>query len=265
MNNIKNLSRLFFLILMFFSIMTHADVTIFDKAEYKIYVIKDATTKPNASLFTSIDPQEKFIQTAANYAGSVNVFIIEFKDDNKRIMIDTGFGNAESNLLPELKKAGIPAESISDILITHIHPDHVGGLLEFPDAKVYIAKLEYDSWQKDSSRKSLSTYLPKTEKLVLFEYNTEVICGLHAIKASGHTPGHTIFQIDDCYFVGDILHAAELQIEHPSFCARYDINPQEAANCRKNALRNFHGEWYGAHIPFPGKLQRKQNSKNLAQ
>lgn len=235
-------------------VSAYADVEVFDYPDCKIYAIQDAPNRFPAMLFASVDPRERFVQTARDYSGSVNVFIVEFKADKKRVMVDTGFGAPRGKLLTEMKKADIAPGSISDILITHIHPDHVGGLPDFPKARVHIAKGEYEAWQKDSSRKLLAKYLPEGKDPVLFAYNTEVVPNLKAIKVAGHTPGHTVFQMDERYFVGDIVHAVDLQIAHPSFCPRYDMNPQEAADSRKKALKDFHGEWFGAHIPFPGKF-----------
>ncbi|MDO4549698.1 MAG: MBL fold metallo-hydrolase [Planctomycetia bacterium] len=254
--------RLFLIILMLFSVSAHADVRVFDDPECKIYAIQDAPTRPKASLFTSVNPQEHFVPSAKDYAGSVNVFIIEFKSTGKRVMIDTGFGSPKGKLIAELKKAKIAPESISDILITHIHPDHVGGLPEFPAAKIYIAKTEYETWQKDDSRRYLEKYIPKEENLILFAYAADVVPGIQAIKCAGHTPGHTVFRMGKRYFVGDILHAVDLQLTHPSFCASYDMNPQEAAASRNNAIKNFHGEWFGAHIPFPGNLKMEKTGEN---
>lgn len=245
--------RVFFTVLMLCGISVCADVKVFEYLDCRIYAVQDASNRFPATLFISVDPGERFVQTARDYTGSVNVFIIELKADKKRVMIDAGFGAPRGNLLTEMKKANISPESISDILITHIHPDHVGGLPDFPKAKIHIAREEYEAWEKDPSRKQLNRFLPNKNSLLLFEYNTEVVSNLKAIKVAGHTPGHTVFQMGKRYFVGDIIHAADLQIAHPSFCPRYDMNPQEASDSRKKALRNFHGEWFGAHITHPGR------------
>ncbi|MDO4571670.1 MAG: MBL fold metallo-hydrolase [Planctomycetia bacterium] len=247
--------RLVFVVTMLFATFAYAEVRVFDYPECKIYAIEDAPTRPKASLFASVNPRERFVQTAEDYAGSINVFVVEFKSTSKRVMIDTGLGAPKGSLMAELRQAKIAPESISDILITHIHPDHVGGLRGFPTAKVHIAKVEYEAWEEDSSRQGLAKHLPRGKNLILFEYDTEVVPGIHAIKCAGHTPGHTVFQMGKRYFVGDVFHAVDLQVAHPSFCAEYDMAPREAAASRKKALKNFRGEWFGAHIPFPGNLR----------
>lgn len=248
------MKRLFCALSVLFGVSVCAGAEIFEYPDCRIYAIQDAANRFPASLFASADPQEPFVQTEKDYAGSVNVFIVESRADKRRFMIDAGFGTPRGKLLEEMKKAGIPPESISDILITHIHPDHVGGLPDFPNAKVHIAGDEYEAWAKDPARQGLSKYMPDKKALDLFAYGTEILPGLTGLKVPGHTPGHTVFQLKDRYFVGDILHAAGLQIAHPAFCARYDMDPKTAFASRVKALKEFRGEWFGAHMPFPGKF-----------
>lgn len=245
--------RSIFAACMSFGISVCAGVEVFDYPECRIIAIQDAANRFPAALFFSSDPEERFVPTEKDYAGSVNVFIVEYRSDGRRIMIDTGFGTRRGKLLSEMKRAGLPPESISDILVTHIHPDHVGGLPEFPNAKIHIARKEYEAWANDPSRKNLARYLPDEKRLDLFAYDAELFPGLAALEAPGHTPGHTVFRLKDRYFVGDLVHAAALQLAHPAFCARYDMDPELATATRRKALREFRGEWFGSHIPFPGR------------
>ena len=224
--------------------------------DYKIYSIQVAHSRGAASNFESVDPNEEFKQTAIDYDSSVNVFVIEFKSDGKRIMIDCGFGAEKDKLQELLKEAGIPVESISDLYITHMHLDHVGGIKDFPKAKVHIAKEEYEAWKTDSKRQNLSNFMRPQEEMHLFSFEEEFPNGLKAIKCAGHTPGHTVYNIGNIYFIGDLMHAAELQYPHPSFShIKYDMNREEAAKSRKLAKDTFHGEWFGAHVPFPGTIK----------
>lgn len=231
------------------------DIKTFDFENWKVYAIQDSPTRPKADLFTSINPSEPFRQSAADYAGSINVFLVENTATRQRLMIDAGLGTPRGKLVETMKNAGLEPDSISDILITHIHPDHVGGLKAFPKAKIHIAEQEYRAWQRDRSRAKLKRFLPEEKDLELFDYG-EILPGVIAVKCAGHTPGHTVFRIGDVWFVGDIVHAADLQIEHPDFCAAYDADPSEAAVSRRRALSDFHGTWFGAHIPFPGRIRR---------
>lgn len=238
---------------------------VFEYPECRVYVLQDAANRFPASLFFSIDPEETFVQTEDSYEGSVNVFIVEFKKDGRRIMIDAGFGSPRGGLLAEMKQAEIAPESISDIFITHIHPDHVGGLPDFPKAKVHIAQDEYEAWAKDPARKKLAKYLPDKKDLALFDYDDSSIDrsrDLIGIDTRGHTPGHTVFQLGfgymkGIYFIGDLIHAADLQLAHPAFCARFDMDTNMAFASRSCALDGFCGEWFGAHLPYPGRYLNK--------
>ena len=237
------------------TVVCGAEIAQFDFGEWRVCAIQDAPTRPKASLFASVNPEEPFTQTAADYAGSVNVFIVERRNGGGRLMIDAGFGAPMGKLLETMKASGIAPESISDILVTHIHPDHVGGLRAFPNARIHIAELEYREWRRDPGRAKLARFLPSEERIALFEYGREILPGVRAIKCAGHTPGHTVFAIGKVWFVGDIVHAVDLQIAHPDFCARYDMDPAAAAASRRRALAEFRGDWFGAHITFPGRLE----------
>jgi len=237
-----------------------AGVEVFDYPDCRIYAFQDAENRFPAGLFASSDPEEQFVQTEKDYAGSVNVFVVEYRT-GRRVMIDAGFGAPRGRLLAEMQKAKLPPESVSDILVTHIHPDHVGGLPDFPNAKIHIARDEYEAWANDPARRGLAKYLPEGRRLELFAYDTELFPGLTALKVPGHTPGHTVFKLNDRYFVGDLVHAARLQIAHPAFCARYDMDPGLATSSRRKALNEFRGEWFGSHIPFPGTYRNDGDRK----
>ena len=229
-------------------------------AQCKVQCIQDAANMMPASLFSDVE-NTGFRQTAESYPASINVFILE--RNGAKYMIDAGNPQPKGILKRKLELANVAADSISCIYITHIHPDHVGGLVWngrplFKNATLYIAKLEYEAWRKDAKRRSLAQFLePYKDRLRLFEYGAELPGGMLPIKMSGHTPGHTIFRFERdkgtyAYFVGDIVHGAALQIPHPSFCARYDMNPKEAVASRRAVFKLSNAVFFGAHHPFPG-------------
>ena len=112
--------------------------------------------------------------------------------EGKTILLDAGLGAPFSQLLPKLKEKGAAPEELQLIYITHLHPDHIGGLLKegkvvFPNAEVYVKHLH------------------------LFEAGDTLEGGVKSIAAYGHTPGHTVFQKDSILVIADLIHGAALQ------------------------------------------------------
>jgi len=205
------------------------------------------------------------------------VFLV--KVENELILIDTGMGvpsgDRASRLGDELKHIGVTPEQITLILITHMHGDHIGGMVlgdekAFPSARVLSAKIEHDFWLDPKSaelfpnrkagfelaQKVFGLYGPNSET---FEFDSTVAPGIHAIDARGHTPGHTAFLLESdgekILFWGDILHAAALQFQRPDLNASYDMNPEESAAARLRFLEKTAVEKLtiaGVHLPFPG-------------
>ena len=100
---------------------------------------------------------------------------------------------------------------------------------------------------------------PYEARIHSFEYGKELPGGLCPEKRAGHTPGHTIFRMPlgegkEAVFIGDIVHAADLQFPFPTYCAGFDMVPSEAVASRIETLR-MRNILFGAHIPFPGAAQ----------
>lgn len=204
---------------------------------------------------------------------SINVFLI--RANGKHILVDTGFGDAvpgESGLVPRLAQMGLLPEHIDFILLTHMHMDHIGGLLQggsraFPKAKVMAAGQELDYWLNMAAERpdNANAVLAKA---VAREYGTDlapfaepgaILPGLTLVDAFGHTPGHTVFLLESggksLLILGDLLHAAALQFPLPDECPSYDIDPAKATEARRRifdmaAEKNI--SVAGMHIPFPG-------------
>ena len=254
----KNLKQLLFAAAVLLTVRICAeDPAVFRYPDREITAIQEQAMMMPGSLFHS--SSEK-LPLRKGYPASCNVFLMTLKDGT-RCLIDAGFGKG---LFRQLRELEIPRESISAVFITHIHPDHVGGLIDedgmaaFPKAKIYISRKEYEAWKKDTARARMARCLePYRGSIVLLEYGKEVQpYGLTPLDYSGHTPGHTVYRIGKRseYFVGDIVHAVDLQVPHFSYCARYDMNPRGAVVSRKGMLLQ-RGIWYGAHIPYPGKIE----------
>lgn len=183
--------------------------------------------------------------------------------EGKKILVDAGLGAPFSQLLPKLAEAGIKPEDLKLIYITHLHQDHIGGLLNegkvvFPNADVYINRVEAEAWKNMPEEKSagarqvLEAY---SAKLHEFEAGDTLQGGVVSMAAYGHTPGHTIFQKDSILIIADLMHGAALQLEHPEYCPFYDMDPVEATASRIRILeyaRKNGLTMYGMHLPAPG-------------
>ena len=195
---------------------------------------------------------------------SMSCFLLQ--TEGKNILLDAGLGAPFSQLIPKLTTLDVKPEELQLIYITHFHPDHIGGLLKdgkvvFPNAEVYINRVEAEAWQKMEGNQSVQakTVLDAYKQhLHLFEAGDTLPGDVITIAAYGHTPGHTLFQKDSMLVIGDLIHGAALQLEYPEYCPLYDMDAETARESRLRIL-NYAREnrltMYGMHLPHPGTLQ----------
>jgi glyoxylase-like metal-dependent hydrolase (beta-lactamase superfamily II) len=234
---------------------------------FEVYTLPERQSEGAVSILVGASSEDvkKYVPTGG-YATAVNAFAVKTPDG--AVLIDTGLGQ---RLEANLKSAGFRPEEIAAVLITHSHGDHIGGLLKdgapaFPNAKVYIAAPEFN-WSHQA-RQALSGYGGRVVRFTpgsLTEPGDELVRGVRAIAAFGHTPGHTLFMIEsdgECLLVwGDLTHAMAIQMPRPDVSVTYDSDPAQAAAVRKEVLKFVMGSGIqiaGMHIPYPGigKIER---------
>ena len=208
---------------------------------------------------------EMIAEVAPNntYPSATNAFLIRTKN-GKNILVDTGFGR---ELFAGLQSFGVTPDAIDAVLMTHLHGDHTGGLLldgkaAFPKAKLLMSKLEAQS-ANESTRKTMEQY-----ELVTFDPGEDapitVFDDIKAMANYGHTPGHTIYLIDNIAICGDITHAMAFQMPYPQVAVTYDADSNTAVASRIKVLEYLAANNYvvaGMHIAYPGIGTLKSNGK----
>jgi glyoxylase-like metal-dependent hydrolase (beta-lactamase superfamily II) len=216
-----------------------------------------------------IDATPEMLQKYApdgTFPNATNAFFVKTPDMN--ILVDAGYGK---NLFNNLQAIGITPEYIDVVLLTHMHGDHIGGMLRdgkpsFPHAQVYLAQPEHDYWANESrgqqARDVIAAY---KDKLHLFQpaeagHNaTPLVAGILGISAYGHTPGHTAYLVtfdkEKLLIWGDLTHAMAIQMPYPQVAVTYDVNPKDAIAYRKKILEYVEKNKIpvaGMHVAFPG-------------
>lgn len=223
---------------------------------------------------------------------SVNGYLIN--TGSKLILIDTGaaslFGPTLGKLVSNLKAAGYQPEQVDEIYITHMHPDHVGGLADgdkaaFPNAIVRADKSDADFWLSaanlekapaeskgffQGAQASFAPYV-KAGKLSTFEGTTQLVPGIKAVASHGHTAGHTTYEIESkgekLVLWGDLMHVAAVQFDNPSVTIQFDSDSKAAAVERKKAYADAAKNGYlvgAAHLSFPGLGYVRSEGKGYA-
>jgi glyoxylase-like metal-dependent hydrolase (beta-lactamase superfamily II) len=211
---------------------------------------------------------------------SVNAYV--FRVGKKVVLVDTGagslFGPSLGKLPLGLKAAGFSPEEVTDILITHIHADHTGGLVDgdkrvFSNAAVHLDKREAAFWldpaQADKAPAAMKPFFEFAQKTVgpyktagklqTFDGETKLLPGVKSLATPGHTPGHSFYSLESkgerLVFWGDIVHVGEVQFPNPSVTIQFDADTTAAAAQRKKAFADAAKGGYlvaPAHISFPG-------------
>ena len=220
---------------------------------------------------------------------SVNGYLIN--TGSKLVLIDAGaaglFGPTLGKLVDNLKASGYAPEQVDEVYITHMHPDHVGGLVAngrmvFPNAVVRADARESGFWlSKDNLDKapadakgffqgamaSLEPYMA-AGRLKPFDGATDLLPGIRAVPAAGHTPGHTIYIAESegkrIVFWGDLMHVAAVQFAMPATTIQFDSDSKSAAPQRIKNYADAARQGYFvavAHVSFPGIGQLRADGK----
>jgi glyoxylase-like metal-dependent hydrolase (beta-lactamase superfamily II) len=257
--------------------------------EIDVLVVSDGILPiPAKTLAHNVDPavrkawlEDEFL-SPETLDWPLNVVVV--RSDGKTILIDAGLGADPDLHLPRagqlihrLEAAGINLASVTDVVLTHMHMDHIGGLLVDgvkdrlrPDLRIHVAAAELKFWESpDFSRAVMPQGFPDAlrraakrfvndyrSQLRPFEEQSEVAPGVVVTRTGGHTPGHSVVRLtsggDRLTFAGDLVF--QVGFDHPDWHNGFEHDPEEAARVRVNLMRELAATrepLVATHLPFP--------------
>lgn len=250
--------------------------------DFTVTALSDGNMAASLDLLSGIETADAAkIQRDAGLAepGNIHINCYLIRGPGRTLLVDSGTGglnNSGGKLGENLRSAGVAPEDIDTVLLTHAHPDHIGGLLDaqgqpvYPNAEIHIHPLEAQYWRDDSkmmqvaehrqrnfllARRMLTAY---AEKLKFLD-GAEIVKGIRSVWLPGHTPGHSGYRIDSgeqsLLIWGDIVHFPHIQSAQPGVSIAFDCDPVQAENTRKTIMAQVAREKLlvaGMHFGEPG-------------
>lgn len=257
----------FFLVALFFVLSMAEETTIkpdLKIGDNEIYVISllEASVDPDLLVPENTDDEQLIEQTYSKDTEPSLYNVLLVKNPDFIMLIDTGLSSTISKLKAELKKRGVKPEQITQVAVSHGHPDHIGGLGEagatFANATLLINEAEYKYWMKrgdEKTKKRLNMYKNRLSFYIDGENLVTKNSNIKPIFVPGHTPGMTIFNFnDEFYDIADMIYAFDVQIGRPEIAHIYDIDKKSAVAERKKILevfkKNPNIKVMGTHFPY---------------
>lgn len=193
------------------------------------------------------------------------------------LLFDTGAGAAEwadgGRLLQSLQAAGFEPAAVTDVFISHLHGDHVGGLVDgdnrpaFPNATVRMTAPEWQALQADEGQAALAQAIaPQVETFA--PGAADIVPGVSAVAVDGHTPGHSAYLVEDgdarLVYIGDSAHHHVISVQRPRWTIQFDRDAPLAEDSREALLARLADESLpvaSPHFPFPGvgRIERRDD------
>lgn len=193
------------------------------------------------------------------------------------VLIDTGNGaggreGGTGRMLESLKASGYTPEQVTLVVISHMHPDHIGGITEggapaFANARYAFSQTDYDFFKDEKlvgspaegvHKAVVANIVPLAEKATFYGDGASIAGGITAIAAAGHTPGHSVFNIEsggkNLMLTADTANHFVLSLQRPDWEVRFDADKAAAAASRKKVFDRIATDripFIGYHMPYP--------------
>ena len=255
--------------------------------QFEVTALFDGAIELDPKLLTNMQQADIQKLLASRFVGTskmqtaVNGYLIN--TGSRLVLVDAGagalYGQALGYMVQNMKAAGYEPGQVDAVVITHLHGDHFGGIRHadgkpaFPKASIHVDKTDNDYWLSKKNAEAapahrqrhfrnareISAPLIASGKWKTFTTGTELVPGIRAVLAPGHTPGHTSFAVESqgqkLLIWGDLVHSHAVQFAHPDVAIEFDYDQKQAVETRRAVFKQMAQSRdlvAGMHLPFPG-------------
>lgn len=229
-------------------------------------------TEPQNTFGMNVSPEEFAAASAENFipSDSFRAFftptIVNAGSDV--ILFDTGLGGDTPPIVAAMAGAGYKPEDVTHLVLTHMHPDHIGGMMTggsptFPNAQIFTGSVEYNFWSGMDAGNRVGDMVagmvsPIADEITFLDDGGSVASGVTAMASFGHTPGHMSYMLESngqqLLIAADLANHYVWSLAYPDWEVRFDGNKEAAAATRRKVFGMLASDkipFIGYHMPFP--------------